>query len=179
MKRKFLSSFLLVLAAFFVITFAVHASNDIRIIVDGNTVNSSVELIDNSSYVPLRSIAELFGANVEWDADTHTIHIISHSRMLTDASTVYKENGITFSNISLENKDYGWEITTDVWNGEDINYRGLHFKASFFDQQERLLGTSDGYVFNLKQGVTKVANLVTTDDLSDYKYVQFQIDLTY
>lgn len=179
MKKKFLSSFVLVLAAFFVITFAVHASSDIRIIVDGKAADSGVELIGDSSYVPLRSIAELFGANVEWDADTRTIHIVSHSRMLADASAVYKENGITFSNISLQNKDYGWEITTDVWNGEDINYRGLHFKASFFDQQERLLGTSDGYVFNLNPGVTKVANLVTTDDLSDYKYVQFQVDLTY
>lgn len=179
MKRKVFFSSMLVLAIGLGTTIGVHAVSDIRIIVDGKSVDSSVELIDDSSYVPLRSIAEMFGANVEWNNNTRTINIISHRRMLTDASTVYKENGITFSNLSLVNKEFGWEITTDVWNGEDVNYRGLHFKASFFDQNERLLGTSDGYLFDLKQGETKVANLVTTDDLSNYKYVQFQIDFTY
>ncbi|UKS25793.1 copper amine oxidase N-terminal domain-containing protein [Paenibacillus sp. HWE-109] len=179
MKRKILSAFLLILTLGLAATIVVRAASDIRIVIDGKPVDSNVEIVNDSSYVPLRSIAEMFGANVEWDNSSRTINIVSHRRMLNDISAVYKEDGITFSNVSLMNKEYGWEITTDVWNGQDIAYRGLHFKASFFDQHDRLLGTSDGYLFDLKPGVTKVANLVTTDDLTDYKYVQFQLDLTY
>ena len=53
----------------------VYAASDIRLIVNGKQVNADIQIIDATSYVPLRAISELLGANVKWDEGSRTITI--------------------------------------------------------------------------------------------------------
>lgn len=56
---------------------AAYASSDIRLLINGKQINSDIQIIDGSSYVPLRVVSESLGANVKWDGDSRTISITS------------------------------------------------------------------------------------------------------
>jgi hypothetical protein len=62
----------IVAAAF---SIGVYAASDIKLIINGKQATADVQIIDGSSYVPLRVVSEMLGANVKWDGDTRTITI--------------------------------------------------------------------------------------------------------
>lgn len=51
-----------------------------RLIVDGQLIDKPVIVIDGTSYVPVRAVADVFGAQTEWDGATQTITITSIAR---------------------------------------------------------------------------------------------------
>ncbi|AFC29453.1 stalk domain-containing protein [Paenibacillus mucilaginosus] len=53
----------------------VYAASDLKLFVNGKPSPSVVENINGSSYVPLRAVAEMLGAEVKWNGDSRTIHI--------------------------------------------------------------------------------------------------------
>jgi hypothetical protein len=55
--------------------FGVYAASDIKLMINGKKVDAPVEIIDGSSYVPLRVVSEALGAEVKWDGDSRTITI--------------------------------------------------------------------------------------------------------
>jgi hypothetical protein len=52
-----------------------YAASDIKLFINGKTVDAPVEIIEGSSYVPLRVVSEALGADVKWDGDARTISI--------------------------------------------------------------------------------------------------------
>lgn len=52
-----------------------YAASDIKLFVNGKKTTASVEIIDGSSYVPLRVVAEALGQEVKWDEAKREIHI--------------------------------------------------------------------------------------------------------
>jgi hypothetical protein len=75
MKKKFLISLGLVSLMLFSMAFGAFAAAKITLIVNGKTANADVKIIDGSSYVPLRAVSQLLGADVNWDGTTKTITI--------------------------------------------------------------------------------------------------------
>jgi hypothetical protein len=55
--------------------FGVYAASDIKLLINGKSVDTPVEIIEGSSYVPLRVVSEALGAEVKWDGDSRTITI--------------------------------------------------------------------------------------------------------
>jgi hypothetical protein len=53
----------------------VYAATDIKLIVNGKASAADVQIIEGSSYVPLRAVADMLGADVKWDDGTRTITI--------------------------------------------------------------------------------------------------------
>jgi hypothetical protein len=52
-----------------------YAASDIKLLINGKSVAADVQVIDGSSYVPLRVVSESLGAEVKWDGDARTISI--------------------------------------------------------------------------------------------------------
>ena len=61
----------------------VYAADDIKISIDGNMVESDVApvILQDRTMVPIRVIAEYFGADVNWVQDTMTVNIASPSKV--------------------------------------------------------------------------------------------------
>lgn len=51
------------------------ASSNIKLIVNGKESNAEVKVMNGTSYVPLREVANILGANVNWDSATKTVSI--------------------------------------------------------------------------------------------------------
>lgn len=73
--KKLVALTLCIILLFTICSFA----NDIQITVDGETKVPAVApvIINGNTMVPVRFIAELFGCEVSWDANTQTVVIIS------------------------------------------------------------------------------------------------------
>lgn len=56
-------------------TVGAYAATDIKLIVNGKQSTADIQIIDGSSYVSLRAVAEMLGADVKWDDATRTITI--------------------------------------------------------------------------------------------------------
>ena len=84
MKKKFIVLGLLASAMFSCAVFAstgtqnISATYDnIKIVVDGRTVNASAEpfIYNGVTYLPVRAVGEALGKEVSWDSSTNTIYL--------------------------------------------------------------------------------------------------------
>jgi hypothetical protein len=68
---------------------AVHAQDAIKIVVNGQEVTSDVppQIVDGRTLVPLRTVADALGAQVDWDAASNSVIVTQ------DASQTIKVNG--------------------------------------------------------------------------------------
>lgn len=66
---------LLTILVFMLLAVPVTAETSYQLIVDAKLVDKPVVIINNLSYVPIRAIADIFGATTEWDGTTKTITI--------------------------------------------------------------------------------------------------------
>jgi hypothetical protein len=57
------------------IAIGAYAATDIKLFINGKLINADLQIVDGSSYVPLRVISESLGANVKWDGDKREISI--------------------------------------------------------------------------------------------------------
>lgn len=52
-----------------------YAASDIKLFINGKLINSDLQIVDGSSYVPLRVVSESLGADVKWDGTKREISI--------------------------------------------------------------------------------------------------------
>lgn len=78
-KKKLIISLSVVFAIFSAFSVGVFAANKITLIVNDKVANTDVRIINNTTYVPLRAVSDLLGANVNFNSKTQTITIKSGS----------------------------------------------------------------------------------------------------
>lgn len=136
MKRRVISIIVLTLTLLS-ITCAVYADEgileatltNIKVTLDGARMLNEVVIIDGTSYLPLRTTANLLGIDAEWDNDNREIHLKSNKSfyaepMLTNLST----------NSYIANVKYVYDNGT-VYEGQLRNgvYHGKDNKIVFPD----------------------------------------------
>jgi hypothetical protein len=52
-----------------------YAASDIKLFINGKLINADLQIVEGSSYVPLRVVSESLGADVKWDGDKREISI--------------------------------------------------------------------------------------------------------
>ncbi|OXM86665.1 copper amine oxidase N-terminal domain-containing protein [Paenibacillus rigui] len=159
--------------------FALHAysESDIKLFVNGKSTETSVELINDTSYIPLRAVSEMLGAQVSWDDGTRSISITGP--FPTDEKEEYSDGNIKFYHVKTKQTELGWEITADIANADGHAYKAINFTAVFTDDKHAILGRASGTVYHLDSGQTKNVQFVTSDDVSGYSSIQFQKDFSY
>jgi|GEM_PF-3644258 len=89
-----------------------YAASDIRLFVHGQQIDADVQMINGSSYVPLRVVSEALGAQVNWDEGTRTISIKNTKAYEVNASVWSGSLLMQISNITLDTA-YQNNKTTD------------------------------------------------------------------
>lgn len=77
MKKKIFVSLGIVGLATAIFALGVFAASDIKLFINGKQVKADIQIINGSSYVPLKVVSESLGANVVWDGVSRTITITS------------------------------------------------------------------------------------------------------
>jgi hypothetical protein len=87
MKRKVLlvTGLLIIIAVS--VAFGAYAAPNIKLIINGKTINANVQVVNGSTYVPLRVVSETLGADVKWDAVKRTVTIVSKDSTGTNTTT--------------------------------------------------------------------------------------------
>jgi hypothetical protein len=67
------------------ISIGVYAAGDIKLFINGKAINADIQVVNGSSYVPLRVVTEELGGVVKWDGDARTISITSGTPVATPA----------------------------------------------------------------------------------------------
>jgi hypothetical protein len=52
-----------------------YAASDIKLFINGKLINADLQIVDGSTYVPVRAVSESLGADVKWDGDKREISI--------------------------------------------------------------------------------------------------------
>lgn len=107
MKKKLAVSISLAAIIASSFAFGVYAASDIKLIINGKNVATDIQIIDGSSYVPLRVVSESLGADVKWDGDSRTITING-----TGAAAAPRADVKTFDvNVTIESGPMVMKIT--------------------------------------------------------------------
>lgn len=75
MKKKLLITFGLAGIIAASVAVGAYAASDIKLFINGKLINTDLQIVDGSSYVPLKVVSESLGAEVKWDGDKREIHI--------------------------------------------------------------------------------------------------------
>lgn len=108
MKKKITAS--TAVAGLMAVSFAIgaYAASDIKLFINGKQIDTPVEIVDGSSYVPLRVVSESLGAEVKWDGDARTISITGGAQ----AAAPVKSDVKTFDvNVIVESGPMKMKIT--------------------------------------------------------------------
>jgi hypothetical protein len=87
-----------------------YAASDIKLLINGKLINADLQIVDGSSYVPLRVVSESLGAEVKWDEAKREISIVqkgSETAITPSDDSVYKseELALEYIDVFLNNTD--------------------------------------------------------------------------
>ncbi|WP_438446939.1 FxLYD domain-containing protein [Gorillibacterium sp. sgz5001074] len=154
-----------------------HASELVRLMVNGKPSPVEIRLIDDVSYAPVRAVAEMLQAEVQWDGDTQTVHVLTPGYG-KETDGVYTLDSVVVSGVQAVKDDYGWNLTADVRNPGKEALRTAGLTAVFYNKSGERIGTATGTVYSLNPGQTKTVIFATTSDLAGYDRIRFQTDFT-
>ena len=187
MKKKFIVLGLLASAMFSCAVFAstgtqnISATYDnIKIVVDGRTVNASAEpfIYNGVTYLPVRAVGEALGKEVSWDSSTNTIYLgdVPKTENSQQDNNAQKDTFVV-SNVKREYMSgIGmYKVFGEITNNYDKYYDFVGFSLNFYNG-DNLLSTGSGIVNNIGAGETKTFELYVMSDISSATKYKLQID---
>lgn len=145
---------------------AVFAQSQIKLIVNGQTVQGEAQpqILNGKLYVPARALAEALGANVAWNAQENTVTISSNGVKQTAISNSVTQNEP--SNIE-PSKTEGYVVIDDI--SEKLKAKGYGFMLIENNKIHLILNDKEIIQANID---SKILNRKRCISQSDYdKYV--------
>jgi hypothetical protein len=178
---------------FFGVGIGVYAASDIRLFINGKQSNADVQVINGSSYVPLRVVSEALGADVEWDESNRSIHIKKTKTYEVNAvvwsgplimkisnitlDTAYRKDKTTNSinaiilDVSIENTGYSELDWSPTKGNIRLNYDHIVEISNPTAYSDDLDGSYSGQ--KVKEGKIVVP---VNSNLDDIRTIDFMID---
>ena len=75
MKKKIVLSLGLIVILVASIAIGAYAASDIKLWINGKEINTDIQIVNGSSYVPLRVVSDNLGATIKWDGINRKITI--------------------------------------------------------------------------------------------------------
>ncbi|MEC1780082.1 copper amine oxidase N-terminal domain-containing protein [Schinkia azotoformans] len=134
------------------------AQSKVNIMFNGKIIDTQAKLIDGITYVPLRVISQMFGANVGWDDTTSTVKITSGTNQSNNTGT---PKPLPTQPVKEEMKVYNL--------GETITFKDVQIKINSVKEDNEFYEfvPSDGEVFKIINMSIKV-DKQPTDSLNWY-----------
>lgn len=190
MKKKLLLSLGLIVIIAASITLGAYAASDIKLWINGKEINTDIQIVNGSSYVPLRVISETLGADVKWDGTARKITIngkvapvqappedavtikdvsIKIDKVVQDADSlrVY----VSYINNSSDESSTSDSLAKIVSNGTQFEYN----HDFNFDRYYNTGVTAKSVIFfEPITGVDKI-NVVLSADYNDYRFYDVKV----
>lgn len=159
------------------ITFGAYAASDIKLLINGKTIDADVQVIDGTSYVPLRVVSESLGAQVNWDGDTRSVSITTGASANQEPSPVKPDPEPELVSVTAENRlgsptNFNYKVNTAdgvklTWVAKNLTNKTIKYytlKISTYnavgdpsyDDMSRKSKFSQRYVGPVKPGETLV-----------------------
>ncbi|KKC49548.1 hypothetical protein VE23_24945 [Paenibacillus sp. D9] len=175
MKKKIIIVTLGALILMASASFGAYAATKLVLVVDGKVQGAEPKIINGTTYVPLTAVSKALGATASFDKKTGTVTVKS-SGINPIAPDIYRAGDFVFSQLQAEKNDFGWKVSVEM-TSDTSAYSGVNLTAVFYNESGKRVGSAFGAVTNIGKGDTKFTDLITTDDLTGYKTVKFQIDI--
>ena len=103
------------------------AYNDIKISLNGSIIEPAdangnvVEpfIIDGTTYLPVRSVADALGLNVEWNSESNTVILGGVSKYTSPGTVIHNKDGIKITYTGTKKDDYSVDIQFLIENNAD------------------------------------------------------------
>jgi hypothetical protein len=170
------------------ISIGLYAATDIKLWINGNLIDTDLQIVNGSSYVPLRVVSDALGADVQWDENDRTISITSKVEVTPSPTPTptpnvsifpkeaYEVGHLVFFNLTANKEANNWVVTVDVGNNGKMDFKGVAFSAVFYDDNGKRLGRAQGAINGFSVSETKKISLGTSDDLTGYSVIRYQIE---
>lgn len=86
-----------------------------------------------------------------------------------------KPEKVTIKNSTFQEANGLQQVVGEATNNDSAEHSAM-LKATFYDANDKILGTAVGAVNDIAPGDTKTFNLLTSDDVSGYKDMKVQVD---
>ena len=83
-------------------------------------VPDGVRLVSGRTMVPVRTLAQIFGAQVNWDAETSTVSVSSGGELLESGETYYDENTLYWLSRVISAESQGEVLTGQIAVGNVV-----------------------------------------------------------
>ena len=143
---------------------------------DGRYVYSDAEnkIVDGSTYVPLRSVAKIFGADVSWDNATKTAYVSRDGDKFTSAEEFYNEHDLYWLSKIISAESSGEPLRGKIAVGNVVLNRvaSAEYPNSIY---EVIFDTKDGVQFTpvangtINSAPTEESIMAAKICLEDYK----------
>ena len=143
---------------------------------DGRYVYSDSEnkIIDGSTYVPLRSVAKIFGADVSWDAATRTAYVKRDGERFASANEFYNAQDLYWLSKIISAESAGEPLRGKIAVGNVVlnRVRNEEYPNSVY---EVIFDTKDGVQFtpvangSIENAPTEESIMAAKICLEDYK----------
>ena len=164
--------------------------NDIKVTLNGKEITPKdangkvVEpfIIDGTTYLPVRAVADALGLDVNWDGETNTVKLGKDSADSSDipsgvGSVIYDKDGVKITYLGVERSDELFtELSLMVENnsGEILNARCMEVYVNGFE-----MGYFSEFATNLRDGKKSVhsinihAETLKTSNITNFETVEF------
>ena len=138
---------------------------------NGNVVEPFI--IDGTTYLPVRGIAEALGLNVEWDNATSTVIITDATQEPTPSPTPSSEPlNTTLQNDLIRRLDLcissaGYQADAAQSAINDAISRGMG-RSSYVEGYRTQFAAAENDIANMQALKTSIANATTNDELNSY-----------
>lgn len=102
MRKKIMLSIGMIVVIAASIALGAYAASDIKLMINGKEIKTSIITVDGFSYVPLRVVSETLGADINWDSVTRTITITSKTTIEALDTTPTPEHSKTTIDSKLD-----------------------------------------------------------------------------
>lgn len=129
---------------------------------------SAIELINDRSYISIRTIYESFGYQVNWDENTQSIYIISNEKVAKKTIATFSQTGNSiFEDLSVKSLTIAAIGDCLLGNDPRFRYSGSFNEAYdnygpsyFFDGVKEVLAGNDLSIANLETNLTDASQEV-------------------
>ena len=151
--------------------------NNIKIIVDGETVRADAEpfIYNGTTYLPVRAVGEAVGRTVKWDGNTNTVYLESAGNNQVSEPTepkadksqiLYDKNGMKITFTGITKDEYGTvdvNLVIENNNSEKFSINDIMYEPVFSSEVaagKKAVNGIELYEWNLKDiGVSNTAQI--------------------
>ncbi|CAM4479283.1 stalk domain-containing protein [Paenibacillus tarimensis] len=175
MKKRYLVPLLIgLMVCSFVI--GAHASRDVTLTINGVKSLSPVKVIEGTTYVPLREVAQMLNTNVTWDQKNQRITITSkNSEKIHYIRDITEDRDFIFRNIRVRKAQYGWDVFFEIENAWKEKVHTGAYVLKFYGKNKKEISEISGLIVNYPSGKKETVQHVTFDDLSKVTGVEVQM----